>query len=472
MPCRFVKSLISAFCFTVFCCSFGVDARTPLNLQGGIIAPHESISLETTSKTIDMLNRFEERFAVMDSVIFNIPIGRSDSLPSSLDSAAFKFVTSERVDAVDKVVNARISEMKNKTGLDVKGQIYVRPGNGTSYDPDDPLVAYNAKVQAELEWNIFHSSIYKRASKIKELQLEGELRQLNYVRDGLNETILLQKKTMRDRHYGRMLSVLNLHAENVQLLMETQLYLLEHGKISSDDLLRLISEQSEIERQLIAIKADSVITELPPNIGVTYISVTDTAGIFRSINDNNLELKKLGIRYDLLGVQRHNVDYVQTMDIMPFVRYSYYNRENVHNTYNLDVGVSFKIPISAEVKKKRNAITAEQGVVLYEQQQLEDETAKEIYLVFKEFENLNENIRGEFLRMQSLRKYIEMRTDSYGKVDGEYSRINRLQEYNVYLQAWERLLDYSYRRDTKIVELQSYLLNEPISKFLRFEELE
>lgn len=388
-----------------------------------------------------------------------------------LDSASVNFITAERVQAVDNVTEAQISAMKNKTGLDLKGQVYVRPGKGTSYDPDDPLVAYNAKIQAELEWDIFHSSIYKRTSKIKELRLQGEIRQLDYARDDLSETILLQKQLVRNRYYGKLLTVLNIHAENLQLLMETQLYLLEHGKISSDDLLKIINEQTELERQLIAIKADSVINPLPATTSVAYISLTDTLGIIQSINDNNFELKRLGLRHDLLDVQRHNIDYLQTMNIQPFVRYSYYNRANVHNTSNLDVGVSFIIPISNETSKRRKTIAAEQEVLRYEQQQLEGETSKEIYLVFQELEIYNENIHGEYLRMQSLKDYLDMRTHSYNNVDGEYSRINRLNEYNAYLQAWERMLDYAYRRDCKLIELQSYLLTEPITRYIQFSEL-
>ena len=449
----------------------GADARGS-NLQNGKINNRsESLSIETTPQVEALLNRFEKRFVAMDSLVFRTP-AIDESFESVLDTTIQNSLSTDRVAAVDNSVDAQIAEMKSKTGLDIRGQAYVRPGAGVSYDPDDPLVAYNAKFQAELEWNIFHSAIYKRASKIKELKLKGELRQLDYARDGLEDAIVMQKQLVRSRHFGRMLSLLNQHAENVSLLMDAQLFLLEHGKISSDDLLKLINEQTELERQLIAIKVDSVVSELPPFTGVAYISVTDTAGIIRSITDNNLELRRLGLQHEILGVQRHNIDYVQTMDILPFARYSYYNRQNVHNTYNFDIGVSFKIPITSEVSKKRKSLAAEQDIILYEQQQLENETEKEIYLVFSELESYNENIRGEYLRMKSLKKYLDMRTQSYGNVDGEYSRINRLMEYNAYLQAWERLLDYVYRRDCKLIELQSFLITEPISNYLEFTTLD
>ena len=72
--------------------------------------------------------------------------------------------------------------------------------------------------------------------------------------------------------------------------------------------------------------------------------------------------------------------------------------------------------------------------------------------------------------MKNLKKFLMMRTESYGNVDGEYSRINRLLEYNAYLQAWERLLEYSYRRDMILLDLQGFLLTEPISNYIEFQE--
>lgn len=435
-----------------------------------------TVSGEAQERTIDpgpkgseLLERFEDRFSVMDSIVFRNPNNRYYS--EIFDSVFFEFAKAERVAEVDREVQARISEMKNRTGLELRGQAYARPGHNISYDPDDPLVAYNAKFQAELQWNIFNSSVYKRKSRAKEFEIQGELDQLNFVKNDLDEQILFQKQYIRYRYYGRLLSVINQHIENVRLLMEAQLYLLEQGKISGEDLLKLINEHTELERQLVSIKADSIVREEPAPQSVAYVCKTDTAGIFKSIKENNIDIKKLGLRHELLGIQRDNTDYVQTMDILPFVRYSYYNRENVHNTYNLDVGVSFRIPLSSEINRKKKVYNAQQDVVEYQSKLLESETTNGIFLVFHELEIYNENIKGEFQRMNSLKEFLQMRTGSYYNVDGEYSRINRLMEYNAYLQAWERLLEYAYHRDIALLELQSFLLTEPVSNYIEFEEL-
>ena len=71
-----------------------------------------------------LLSRFESRFTAMDSLLFS-----SDSHTATYsDSIDIDFVTTERVEAIDRLVDAEISAMKAHTGIDFKGQLYVRPG--------------------------------------------------------------------------------------------------------------------------------------------------------------------------------------------------------------------------------------------------------------------------------------------------------------------------------------------------------
>lgn len=454
---QFLRYFISTVIWGLVCLFF----PSPVNA--------EDISLETTSKTIDILDSFEHRFEAMDSMVFdNVPGSYHQSL---YDTTFIDFSPTERIAAVDRAIDAEISAMKSRTGLDIRGQIYARPGSSVNYDPDDPLVAYNAKAQAELAWDIFNSSLYKRSWKTRELQIKGELRHLDYVDNDLTDKILLLKQKLRVLYYGQLLTVINEHLENVKLLMETQMYLLEHGKISGDEMLKLINEQSELERKLISIKADSIIEALPATVSVSYITLADTAGMMASINNCSVALKRLNLRNELIESQIHNTDYLQTMNIMPFVRFAYYNRDNVHNTHNLDAGLTFKIPLTSETKKKRNALRAEQNVVKYEHEMLSAETVKSISLTFHDLEIYNESILGEYRRIENLRKFLALRKESYYKVDGEYSRIGRLIEYNAYLQAWERLLDFTYKRDCLVIDLQKHLLNEPITNYIKFNQL-
>lgn len=410
-----------------------------------------------------LLEAYESRFALMDSLVFRLPVLEADSV-------RMHFVVSERVAEIDRAVEAQIAAMKARTGLEVRGQAYIRPGAGLSYDPEDPLVAYNAKFQVDLQWNIFQSSLHKRTSKIRELRIKGEISQMEHERRALQETLLLQRLSARDQYYGQLLTLLYIHADNLSVLMNTQKYLLANGKISSDDLLKLISEQAEIERQRIALEVDSVIA-IPAHPSATRLVSIDTAALMMHIRQGNRDLKKLALRQDLLEAQRKNIDYLQTMSIHPFVRFSYYNRENVPNTHNLDVGVSFVIPLSAETARQRKALKVEQGVMDYERLLATEQIDREVQALLYDIHNYNENIRGEYERMLRLKDYLDMRSTSYANVAGEYSRIDRLQEYNAYLQAWERMLSYAYQRDSKLIDLQRYAEDEPISKFLFFTEL-
>lgn len=413
-----------------------------------------------------LLGSFEARFNAMDSLLFS-----SDSLQKPLSPSAenntIDFVTTERVEAIDRLVDAEIAAMKARTALDFKGQTYIRPGHKLSYDPDDPLVAYNAKVQMEIEWNIFQSSIYKRQGKIRELQLKGELSQLEHERYAIDMTLVLQKNAARHIYYGHLLGLLRQHIANTSLLLSSQTYLLSNGKISSDDLLKLINEKAELERQLVAISADSVNTELPCS-PYAIITAIDANSLLEHIRSQHYTIRQMDLKKDLLETRRRNTDYLQTMSISPFARFSYYNRENVHNTYNLDVGISFKVPMSAETSRQRKALHAERELIEYQKEVQRDQLQREIALILREHDALNENIRGEYKRMTELKSYITMRRNSYKNVAGDYSRIDRLAEYNAYLQSWERLLSYQYQRDSKLIDLQSYIVDLPVSEFLTF----
>ena len=406
-----------------------------------------------------LLSRYDQRFAVMDSIVF---LEFDDSRLTN--AMGIGGVATEPVAEVENAVQSQIDAFKGKTGLQISGQAYVRPGSGASYDSEDPMVSYNAKFQIELEWNIFQSSLYKSANRINELRLNGELDQLEFERQALERTVMDQRSALKKRYYAQLLYALQEHAENLTLLTETQTMLLQGGKISSDDLLKLLTEKAEIDRQLSTIMAEKGIVPVLPCSGAGYVMV-DTASLFSHITLSNYDVRKLQARQEILECQRKDLDYLRTTAVMPFVRFSYYNRENTSNTHNMDVGVSFKIPLSSETSRQKKALMAEADVVAQQQRVFIEQIHDEVATVVSELSSLNENIRGEYESMCRLREYLARRTDSYENVMGEYNRINRLQEYNAFLQSWERLLSYQYERDSKLISLQQYVLDEPVDHF-------
>ena len=96
-----------------------------------------------------LLSRYEDRFSLMDSLLF----GKQEEFSGFYKST---FVKPERIEEIDAATDAKISAMKGKVGLEISGQAYYRPGKGVGYDPDDALSAYNMKGQGELQWHIFH----------------------------------------------------------------------------------------------------------------------------------------------------------------------------------------------------------------------------------------------------------------------------------------------------------------------------
>ena len=68
--------------------------------------------------------------------------------------------------------------------------------------------------------------------------------------------------------------------------------------------------------------------------------------------------------------------------------------------------------------------------------------------------------------MKVVKEYIRDRENSYKNVAGDYNHIDRLQEYDTFLSSWERMLDFQYQRDSKLIELQGFVIDKPIEDFL------
>ncbi len=407
-----------------------------------------------------LLTEYEERFVVMDSLLFG-STSQSGTSPTGVS-----FVEPRRMDAIDNWTEALIEAEKSKTGLEISGQSYYRPGNGFGYDSDDPLAAYNFKAQAELQWHIFQSSLYKRALKIRELRLKGDIAQFEVEKEAINQTIINQKLDSRRKHDALLLPLLQHHSDNLSVLTSTQAYLLQNGKISSDDLLKLMSDKAEIDRQLTTIKSDSLIKEriLSPECSLVMV---DTLGLLNHIRSSHHDLVKLALQAELLGVRQESIDYLQTMSISPFARYAWYNRPAASSSTNIDIGVSFKIPLSFETSKERKALKAEQEKVIQQQQILREQLENEVSLILLELHSYNESIRGEHERFNKIKAYMADRNNSYKNRIGEYNRLSRLMEYNACLASWEKLINYEYQRDCKLIDLQSYVMDQPITDFVK-----
>ena len=136
------------------------------------------------------------------------------------------------------------------------------------------------------------------------------------------------------------------------------------------------------------------------------------------------------------------------------------------NSSNLDVGLSFQIPLSAQESRKKKALTAE---CLQKTMEKEEQTAllmENVELILLELERANRGLAGELKRIEVLRDYMKLRRENYRGHIGEYNFLSRIKEYNHYLTCWENYYSYQYKRDCCIADLQVFLLQQSIFDFV------
>ncbi len=425
-----------------------------------------SISTVYAQKADSLFRQFEARFELLDSII-NHPAQDSANAGATLSDSKIVADDYHRrvVDSViDNKVNARISEMKNVTGLTVNGQVYGRLDEGFGLDEDDALSRYRAKVQAELRWNFLQSSIIHRKGKANEIRLQGDIQRLEYKRENIGRWVALQKELFRNRYDSLLCGVLTHRIENLTLLSATQSFLLMQGGISSDDLLNILNEKAEAERLRATIIRDYPASSDLSNPSGIIVDV-DTTRLISFICEYNTGTSTVELRRRLLDQQISNTSYWTTLNLSPFIRYSYYTRPNIPNSSNVDAGASFIIPLTLETAKKRKAMKAERAVLDLERDRLSREITENVRLTLLDIERMNRSIEGEVKRLSELKGYLNVRHEAYDNRIGEYNYLFRMKEYNTYLLCCERLLSFSYQRDCMLASLQVYLPDVSILDF-------
>ncbi len=417
--------------------------------------------------------RFESRFALLDSVIRHPGLKRNAAYGKSGYCApyALRFSYGAVDSVIDNKVAAQISAMKNVTGLTVNGQVYGRLDEGFGLDEDDALSRYKEKIQAEVRWNFLNSSIINRKGKANEIRIKGDIERLEYKRENIGRLVSMQKELFRVRYDSLLCGVLTHRIANLELLDDAESYLLSYGGISSDEMLDILNEKAEAERLMATIAGSyPPADDLSNPAGVT-VSV-DTARMMDFIRKCNTGTSTIELRRRLLDQQISNTTYWSTLNLSPFLRYSYYMRPDVPNSSNIDAGISFIIPLSGETAKKRNALKAERGVLDLEKDRLIELIADNVRLAMLDIERMNRSIEGEIKRLSGLKEYLGVRKDAYDSRVGEYNYMLRMKEYNMYLLCCERLLQFSYQRDCMLASLQSYLPDVSILDFCVETELQ
>ena len=415
-----------------------------------------------------LFDTFEQRFVALDSLIFV----SSDADSATADHPAVHFqhwwIAQDSTSAADSLitnqVNAEVRAMKHETGLALTGQTYYRLDEGLALDEDDAVSRYKAKVQVELRWNFLNSSLIHRQGRQQAIELQGDIERIEMDKANLAR-LLAENQEFYQQKYDSLLSgILQHRLVNLTLMNDAQMYLLEHGNISSDEMLDIINDKAEAERALMAMsKTYPMANDLSHPSGL--VVEIDSAGLLSYIREHHADLHLLQLQSELLAQQMENHSYWTKLNISPFIRYSYYFRTDLANSTNVDFGVNFNIPITGEAGKKRAAMDAKRMIIDKEKEETTKKIEKNIRAILLDIERLNRVSTAELHRMQDLKRYLQIRSHAYLNRKGGYNIILRTKEYNTYLVCWEKFLSYQYQRDCLLMTLQTYLTDTSIFDF-------
>ena len=415
-----------------------------------------------------LFDTFEQRFVALDSLIFV----SADVDSTVVDSPTVYFQhwwiaqdTTRVADSlITDLVDAEVRAMKHETGLALTGQTYYRLDEGLALDEDDAVSRYKAKVQVELRWNFLNSSIIHRQGRKQAIELQGDMERIEMDKANLAR-LLAENQEFYQQKYDSLLSgILQHRLVNLTLMNDAQMYLLEHGNISSDEMLDIINDKAEAERALMAMSKNYPQADDLSHPSGLVVEI-DSTRLMDYVRQHHADLHLMQLQSELLAQQMENHSYWTKLNLSPFVRYSYYFRTDLANSTNVDFGVNFNIPITGEASKKRAAMDAKRMIIDHEKEEAAKKIEENIRAVLLDIERLNRISTAELHRMQDLKRYLQIRSNAYLNRKGGYNIILRTKEYNTYLLCWEKFLSYQYQRDCLLMTLQTYLTNISIFDF-------
>lgn len=425
----------------------------------------------------EIISSFDRTFESLDRLIFGPQSG-----PTIYTGGAIMgiqnhdtLVISPQLDlALRANTAAKIHEGNGLTGLQLTGQAYYRlAGNGGVDDVagDTGQGYYRAKFQAELRWYLLQSSLFGKDGRRKVAAIEEQIARAGYEKEktDINE---FQVQQNIDLYYDSLLSgVLTHRVALLRQLDEAQRYLIGSENISSDNIVKTLNDLLDAERKLSEIEHPYPAATSLAGVRATTVRI-DSAALVTHVANEQGDMKILRLRMQLLEQKEKNVKWWTRLNVAPFIRYSNYFRHILPDTYNIDAGVAFTIPLNDEPWRQKRTLRTERALLDAEEARLSRRVADKTALVISEVGRLDRASQSELERIRELRGYLGQRTDAYRKGLGEYNRLARAREYAMYIGCLERLIEYQYRRDCLVANLQSLLPDESILKFCRFDVIE
>ena len=415
-----------------------------------------------------LFDTFEQRFVALDSLIFVSAEVDSTVVDSPTVYFQHWWIAQDTTNIADSLitdlVDAEVRAMKHETGLALTGQTYYRLDEGLALDEDDAVSRYKAKVQVELRWNFLNSSLIHRQGRKQAIELQGDMERIAMDKANLARLLAENQEYYQQKYDSLLSGILQHRLVNLTLMNDAQMYLLEHGNISSDEMLDIINDKAEAERALMAMSKNYPQADDLSHPSGLVVEI-DSTRLMDYVRQHHADLHLLQLQSELLAQQMENHSYWTKLNLSPFVRYSYYFRTDLANSTNVDFGVNFNIPITGEASKKRAAMDAKRMIIDHEKEEAAKKIEENIRAILLDIERLNRISTAELHRMQDLKRYLQIRSNAYLNRKGGYNIILRTKEYNTYLLCWEKFLSYQYQRDCLLMTLQTYLTNISIFDF-------
>lgn len=445
------KSLTTLFALLFLIFPFGAGAQNDNNsgYQPKMLV-YENLLNDT------VLSHFRERFAVMERLVENpSDVAWTNELvlhdfdPGQLPSDSLYLA---------KSAYETLALNRNK-GFEVTGQVYGRLDhrwtNFLNADDDDAVSVYHAKVQGEIGWNWINSSLYQRRYKERAILLDNQIEQARQFASDEGVAYDAWTDTLTQRWNHILATVMLCHVNNIDAINEAYQMMIENDRITSGQLLDVMNDKMELEFELAQIYAkDKVIPQEQLPLIEPQTLLIDTLTLRREIAANNPKNRYNELKIEKLDNDSRMTNYLSTMRLTPFARWSTYLTSQDKLSHNADIGVRFTIPLYNQSKRKKQAMEVEKEILQLENSDYTDDMMTQCLLSVDRVQRLNQSIAVEYNHLKQLRKYLEIRRKAYSANKGRYSYIDRMLEYNEYCKSMERLYKQMRDRSLALVTLQ------------------
>lgn len=402
----------------------------------------------------DILHSFQKRFREIDSMLTH-----SVTVVSPTMRSVDMTILNTRLDSLyDAKSQHEAYAYMSRNGLELTGQLYGRLDNiaklRNDNDEEEDISRYWAKFQAELGWNIFNSRFYHRDASLRKIVLENELGRIRSKKEMRKDVFdeLAHRLTERYNYYLAIVQYQRL--TNIDLLNEAYQLMLEKDRIANDKMLDVINEKMQMEYELSQTFDMERLGDEPLYVISPTVLLTDTTTLWLEMHNRNADLRENNIKEQSLKNQIALTSYAATMRVSPFARLSSYFTSNRDFSHNIDLGVRFTFPLYNEAPKKRQALTAEIGILQTARETLTEENRSRCRMQISRIERLNKAVKTEQLHISQLSKYIDLRRNAYKNSRSGYNYIARMEEYNEYLKSMERMYKLMLQRSLAVIEIQ------------------